>query len=466
MHANGSLDQDASMRKSAAAKASIAASATLTLAKLVAGLWSGSLALISESGHAAVDTCATLLTFLAVREAVKPADAEHHYGHGKFESLAALIETGLLFGLALIVVGEAARRLGEPHVEIDAGWPAFAVLGLSIGIDFVRSRKLAAIARETGSEALAADALHFSSDLVSSALVMIGLAATRAGFTRGDAIAAFGVAAFIAIAGFRLGQRTIKTLLDAAPRELVPRLTRIITEAPGVISIESLRLRTVGHQVIGEAAIGVSRTLPLEQAARIEDAVAAAILAEIPQAQITLTANPRALDDETVLERILLVAARRRLPVHHIVAQQIGGRLSISLDLEVDGGMPHGRAHAIASGFEGAMRDEFGSTVEIETHIEPLEPHLLAGRDADSATMREIEESLIRHSAHLGKATDIHSVRVRETSDGLVVNYHCCVDPTLSVDAAHAAVDEIERHVRVEFPVILRIAGHAEARDH
>jgi cation diffusion facilitator family transporter len=459
------IDQQATARKIAAARASIAASALLALTKFVAGWWSGSLALLSEGGHAAVDTGAAVLTYFAVKEAGKPADAEHHYGHGKYESLAALAETGLLFGLSLFVVIEAFRRISEADSEIDAAWPVFAVLGFSIVVDFFRSRQLKRIAREEGSDALAADALHFSSDLISSVLVVIGLLATRQGFARGDALAAVGVAVFIAVAGFRLGRRTVETLLDAAPRELVPRLERAIGDVPGVIAVESLRLRTVGHQAIGEAAIGVSRTLPLEHAARIKQAAEAAVLAEAPNAQITFTVNPRVLDDETVAERIRVVAARKHLPVHHIIAQQLGERLAISLDIEVDGTMQHGRAHSIATGFEQAIRDEFGSNVEIETHIEPLEPHLRKGRDAEKKVIRDVERALTRHCAAVGRAADVHEVRVRETDDGIIVNYHCRVDSTLSVDAVHAAVDAIERAVREEFPQIVRIVGHAEPAD-
>jgi cation diffusion facilitator family transporter len=460
------IDQEAQARKIAAARASIAASALLALTKFAAGCWSGSLALLSEGGHAAVDTGAAALTYFAVKEAGKPADAEHHYGHGKYESLAALAETGLLFGLALFVVGEAFRRMSEADAEIDAGWPVFAVLGLSIVVDFVRSRQLGRIAREEGSDALAADALHFSSDLISSTLVAIGLLATREGFVRGDALAALGVAAFIAVAGFRLGRRTVETLLDAAPRDLAPRIEQAIRDVPGVIAVESLRLRTVGRQVLGEAAIGVSRTLPLEHAARIKQAAELAARAEVPNAQITFTVNPRVLDDETVVERIRVVAARKHLPIHHIVAQQLGERLAISVDIEVDGIMRHGRAHLIATRFERAICNEFGSTVEIETHIEPLEPHLRKGKDAEESVFREVENALTRRCAALGKAADIHDVRVRETDDGLIVNYHCQVDSALSVEAVHAAVDEIERGVRKEFPRILRIVGHAEPRDH
>jgi len=457
---------DAAARKTAAAKASIAASAALTLAKLAAGLASGSLALMSEAGHSAADVAATVLTYFAVRQAEKPADEKHHYGHGKVESLAALIETGLLFGLALVVAGQAAQRLGDSDIEIDAGWPVFAVLGLSIIVDFVRSRRLNAIAKETQSDALAADALHFASDLVSSGLVICGLAATRLGFPQGDALAAFGVAAFIAVAGFRLGRRTVATLLDAAPQELVPQIQALLRATPGVIAVESLRLRTAGPKVMGEAVLRVARTLPLERATRIKEEANAAILRAAPGAEIALVAHPIALDDETVLERILLVAARRRLQVHHIIAQLVGERLSITLDLELDGAMSHGRAHAIASDLEQAIREEFGEAIEIETHIEPSEPHLLTGQDAPPQTLGAIADALARHAAEGGKIAHIHDVRARATQDGLVVNYHCCVDPALSVDATHAAVDEVERAMRGEFPNILRIAGHAEIYDH
>jgi cation diffusion facilitator family transporter len=461
------LDAEGANRKLAAAKASIAASALLAVAKLAAGIWSGSLALLSEAGHATVDTGATILTWYALREAQKPADAEHHYGHGKYEALAALVETGLLFGLALIVVGEAIRRLQEGHaVEIEAGWPVYGVLIGSICIDFVRSRQLSVIAREERSDALAADAIHFASDLVSSIFALAGIAAARYGFPQGDALASFGVAVFIAVAGYRLGRRTIDTLLDAAPRDLTPEIEQAIRDVPGVMTLESLRLRSAGAEVIGEATVGVARTLRVEQAARIKAAVSEAILAVAPHSRVTITADPLALDNETVVERIMLVAARRHITAHHVLAQQIGERLAIGIDIELDGAMPMGRAHAIATDFETAIRDEFGADVEIETHIEPLAPHVLIGRDAPPEMAEELAAALDRYSEQVGYIANIHDVRVRETAGGLVVNYHCAAAAAVPVETMHAAVDELERLVRTDYPEILRIVGHAEPEDH
>lgn len=453
-------------KKFIAARASIVASACLTLAKLAAGLWSGSLALLSEAAHAATDTGATILTYYALRAADRPADDAHHYGHGKIESLAALAETGFLFGLALFVAAQAIARLGETPVAIDVGWPVFAVLGVSIVVDATRAHSLSAIARDENSEALAADAMHFLSDLVGSLLVLAGLVASHFGFARGDALAAIGVAGFIAIAGFRLGRRTIATLLDAAPQDLTPEIDQAMRAVPGVVDIESLRLRRVGATIFGEATVMVSRTLNIEEAARIKAAVIEAATSVAPGAQLTVTTTLRALDDETVHERILLVAARRGLPVHHIVTQEIDARLSISLDIELDGAMQHGRAHAVATAFESAVRDEFGHDVEIETHLEPLSPSVMNGRDANDGETLQIANALARHAAAQGAVDNIHDLRVRETAAGLVVNFHCRVDAKLTVAQTHEAVDEVERGMRLEFPHIARIAGHAEPFDH
>ncbi len=453
---------DLAGRKQNAALASIAASAGLTLAKFAAGLFSGSLALISEAAHGLLDTGATILTYFAVRAADKPADDEHPFGHGKIEAVAALAETFLLLALAAGVLVLAIKRLSENAVAIDPTWPTFAVLVISIAIDCIRWQMLSSVAAQTKSDALAADALHFSSDLVSSLLVLCGLIAARAGFVRGDALAALGVAVFIAIAGYRLARRTVDTLVDTAPTGLASRVRALIQAVPGVVAIDTIRLRPTGSKTVGEVVISVPRTLTLDRVARIKDAVNARILANLPDAEVMVTANPRALDNETVLERVLLIAAQRRLPVHHVTVQEIGGQKSVSLDLELDGRMSHSTAHRIASDLEARIIAELGPDIEVETHIEPLELRELSGQDAAPERSAEISQALVRHAAETGTIRDIHSVRVRQTPAGLVVNYHCRVDGALSVDGVHEAVDRLDQTVRSHHPAIVRIVGHAE----
>ncbi len=453
---------DAGIRKRRAALLSLAASVTLTALKLLAGALSGSLALLSEGAHNAVDIAASGLTFLAVREADKPADAEHPFGHAKLEPVAALIETVALGVLALAVLGLAFWRLRSGAEAIEVTALAFFAVGFSILVDVWRWRGLSKVARETGSEALEADALHFSSDLVSSVAVLLGLIAAHYGYFAGDALAALAVSLFIGVAGFRLGRRTIDSLIDAAPEGLSEAMRAAVEAAPGVAAIDFLRLRRSGAEVVGDLGIAVARTLPLERAVAIKQAVAARLAADWPQARLTITANPRALSDETLRDRVNLIAARRRLAIHHLAVQRLGGRVSIALDLEVDGGMRIVDAHAIASGLEAAIEAETGPDVEVDTHIEPIDPREAEGQDADPALTEAVAAALTRHAAALGALMHVHDVRLRLSPGGPSAIFHCEIAPSASVREAHDAVDALERAVRGEFPNLARIVGHVE----
>lgn len=453
---------DAHDLKHRAALSSVAASGILALVKLVAGLFSGSLALLSEAAHGAVDTGATLVTFFAVRESGKPADEDHHFGHEKVEALAALFEVFLLLGVALVVVAEAIRRLRAGHAEVELSFWVFGALALSIGVDLVRWRALKKIAEETRSEALAADAVHFSSDLGASLIVVAGLAAYAAGWKQADAFASFGVAGFIVFAAVRLARETVGTLLDKAPEGLAPRLKAVARGVPGVTDVEDIRLRSLGGRIVGDMVVGVARTLPSERVLAIQDDVRAAICDQEPGLDVAVSAVPRALDDETLLEKVLLVAAYRRLPIHHVTIQHVAGRTSISFDVELDGGMTHGRAHEIATSLENAIRAEIGEDVEVDSHIEPLTVAELEGHDEPPERVAAIARRLSEEAARDGVVYDIHNVRVRRSRDGLAVNYHCRIDPRRTVSAVHDHVDAMEHAVRVDDPEIFRLVGHAE----
>jgi cation diffusion facilitator family transporter len=454
----------ANARKERVALFSILASAGIALGKLVAGILSGSLALLSEAAHALVDTGATIITYFAVRTANKPADDEHHYGHGKFESLAALAETAILFVLAAVVLIQGSKRLSEGGGHFEPTVLAFAVLIISIIVDINRVYTLRRVAKETGSQALDADALHFASDLAGSALVLLGLIAALYGFKYGDALAAIGVAAFIAIAGWRLGRRTIDTLLDTAPKGVAERISSLVADVPGVVEVSELRLRSSGAESFGEITVVVSRTLPLDRVNAIKEQIIQVAHSEFPRTELAVITSPRALDSETILERIMLTAAKRRVPVHHVTVQDIGDRMSIGLDIEVDGRMSLSGAHNLASKFEAAIRDELGANIEVETHIEPLEVAHLAGQEASPAVASKIAGYITLLAAEVGTIQDIHDVRVRETRAGLVVTYHCHAEPSLDVQSVHDHVDGVERKLRIEHPEIIRVIGHAEPK--
>jgi divalent metal cation (Fe/Co/Zn/Cd) transporter len=363
------------------------------------------------------------------------------------------------------VVFEAAQRLlAERTVAVEATPAAFFVIAASIAVDFLRARALDRVAKRTMSQALEADALHFRSDMVSSIAVLVGLIGVALGYLRADAAAAIVVAIFICVAGWRLGRRTIDTLTDTAPAGVSERIAAIARSVPGVVAVERVRARHGGAVLFVDLGVGVSRTLPLDRVAAIKERATRAIRAAMPEAEVTITTEPRALDDETVRERVILIARNRGLAVHHVAVQAIADRLSVSTDLEVDGTLALAAAHDIASRLEESIREELGPNVEVETHIEPLPAVVLAGRDAPPARVGAIGDALAALASEVSGLGEMHDVRVRETADGEIVNFHCRLDPAVTVSAAHELVDAVERGLRRRFPTIRRVIGHAEPR--
>lgn len=447
--------------KTNVAAISIFASAGMAAAKFAVGIAIGSLALISEALHSSVDVIATIITWLVVRVSDQPADEEHHYGHGKFESLSALFVIALLYVLAGGILVESWSRLREGAAPPTLSAIPFVVLVIDIAVNFWRARALHRTARATRSQALAADALHFASDVLGSIAVIIGLVLTGLGHAWGDSAAAIAVAVMISILGLRLGRSTIETLLDRAPEGASEKATLAIRSVPGVVGVQRVRVRMVGPTHFIDAIAKVPRTYPIDRVEAIKKNAQAAVSEALGDADLTFTAVPVARDNESVRERIMVIARNSGLAVHHVTVHDLGGKLTVSIDLEVDGDMELNAAHDIAHGLERSIREDFGEDVEVDTHIEPLEPELPAGADAAPERVETIKAALSRFAAN-GAIHDIHNVRVRDTDAGEIVNFHCRAAPSMSVIKVHENVDEIERALRRAFPSIKRVISHAE----
>jgi cation diffusion facilitator family transporter len=447
--------------KTRVAATSIFASAFMATAKLVVGIAIGSLALISEALHSSVDVAATIATWMVVRVSDRPADEEHHYGHGKLESLSALGIIALLYVLAGGILVESYSRLREGAPPPTLSAIPFVVLLVDIVVNFWRARALHRVAHDTRSQALAADALHFASDVLGSLAVIIGLALSGLGFNWGDAAAAIAVAIMIAFLGLRLARSTVETLIDRAPEGAAEKASAAIRTVPGVIDVERLRARMVGSTHFIDAIVQVPRTYPIDRVEEIKRKAQDAVAKALDNADLTFTAVPVARSNESVRERIMVIARNSGLAVHHVTVHDLGAKLTVSIDLEVDGEMALNEAHDIAQGLERNIRDEFGEDVEVDTHIEPLEPELPHGTDAAPDRVEAIRAALSRFAAG-GAIHDIHSVRVRDTEAGEIVNFHCRAAPSMSVIRVHENVDEIERALRRAFPSVKRVISHAE----
>ena len=309
-----------SAKKRSAALFSVTAAALITLLKLVTGLLTGSLGMLSEAAHSGIDLIAAAITLFSVRVSDRPADDDHNYGHGKVESLSAFVETGLMLASCVWILIEAIRRIVfHSHLELEVSiWP-FLVLLLSIAVDFTRSRTLGRIALQHRSDALAADAVHFGTDIWSSTAVILGLAATALGqkyhipaLEYADPAAALIVSAIILRVSWRLATQTVDNLLDATPAtvpghsgkasraEARSALIRALYSIDGVLKVDRVRTRRAGSSYFADLTLGMPRNLTFQRSEQITMAATAAVQRILPGADVVVHSVPTGSPDGAV----------------------------------------------------------------------------------------------------------------------------------------------------------------------
>src|SRR3984957_16699826 len=441
--------------KKFAALASVGSAVVLVCLKVFLSLATGSLGVLSEALHSSLDLIAALITYLSVRVSDRPADARHPYGHAKFESFSAFVETALLLVTAVYIIYEAIRRLFFLDVQIRPSFLSIGLLAIALGIDLVRSRALGRIARKYSSEALEADALHFSTDVWSTMTVMIGMGAALAGARFGipwlryaDPIAALAVAAFVIWVGSRLGLRTLESLVDAAPAGLQEQISAAVAGLEGVLGAERVRLRRAGNRHFVDVTISVPRTASFEQVHEISDAVERRV-GEILPADVMVHMEPRARVGEHLFDAIRAAAQRQGLAIHELSAYQLDGRLFIELHLEVDEHLSLREAHRRASGLEEEIRrlpslgpasGAAGASANVNIHIEPLGTHI-ATADRTAGEMRElaraVEGFVNSLQAEFHELKDCHDVHVRLVEHKILVSCHCTMDGNLLITETH-----------------------------
>ena len=271
---------------------SVFAAVFLTLFKFVVGMLTGSLGILSEALHSGMDLIAALVTFFSVRISDKPADNNHPYGHGKIENLSALIETLLLVITCAWIIYESVDRLATGHAALEVTFWSYAVVVTSIVVDISRSRVLSRAAKKHNSQALEADALHFSTDIWSSAVVLLGLVVAQFGWQRADAIAALCVAVIVLTVSYRLGKKSIQVLLDQAPKDTVLLVEQLLDTYPNVTMYHSLKVRTAGPDTFIKVNIHLNPELNLRQVHQVCDALEKDLTERIPRCEVYIHAEP------------------------------------------------------------------------------------------------------------------------------------------------------------------------------
>ena len=447
---------------------SLLSAIAITFLKLVVGLSTRSLGILSEAAHSGLDLVAAFITLLSVRVSDKPADAEHQYGHGKVENFSAFLETGLLLLTCVWIVWEAVRRLGGYHsVHIEPSPAAFGVLFASMAVDWWRSGKLRRIARKYDSQALEADALHFTTDIFSSAVVALGLFLVvmadkwqQPWLVKADAIAALVVSVIIVYVSWRLARQTIDALLDAAPAGYRARILDAALKVNGVIEVERVRLRRAGNRYFADLTVGLARNVTFQRSDQVAAEISDAVHGILPDSDVVIHTVPRESRQENIFDRIRAVAARNNFNVHDVSVQDLSGRLHVEQHLELDENLSLKQAHDLATGVEAEMRKEVPEISTILTHIESEPATIESGEKvARDAALEKKLKPIVRE---FPEVLDMHDIEIKRVRDKVYMSCHCTMSDDLPLSRVHDISTALEIRFKQVAPELFKVLIHPE----
>jgi cation diffusion facilitator family transporter len=455
--------------KRAVAGNSVLAAIAITTLKVVVGVTTGSLGILSEAAHSALDLIAAIITFMSVRVSDKPADADHQYGHGKVENFSAFIETGLLLLTCVWIIYEAVKRLFFRHVHIEPSAAAFVVMFISMGVDFWRSRALGRIAAKYDSQALEADALHFSTDIWSSGIVVLGLFLVMFGriysidwLRDADPVAALFVAGVVVYVSSRLARRTIDGLLDAAPAGVRNKIVAAVSSVDGLLEIDRVRIRRAGNRYFADLSIGLARNVTFQRSEQMAEAVTSAVHDVLPDADVTVHSVPRALRTENIFDRVRAVATRYNFNVHDVSVQDFHGRLHVEQHLELDENLSLKEAHDRVTVLESEIREDVPEISSIITHIESEPATIEPGDELVQDTRLEVRLKAV--AAEFPEILDMHDIQIKRVRGRIYVSAHCTMADDLPLSSVHDISTELEIRFKQEFPELFRVLIHPEPR--
>ena len=454
-------------RKISVAVSSLWAAIFITLIKIVAAYFSGSLAVLSEVFHSAIDIVACIMTIIFIKFSSKPPNRDHHYGHEKGESFSALFQVLILFATSSYIIYEAIHRLflGK-QVDLNIGLWTVGILLLTIVIDFSRSRALKKVAKETGSQALEADALHFSSDILTSSIVIISLLLGYFGISyEADSLGAILVSIVILFMGYKLARKSFNSLMDKVPEGLSDKILKETRGVKGVEEVCSYRIRSTGTHIFIDMTISVSRIIPFSRVHEITDAVEKRISEISPNTDIIIHAEPIETENETINDKIKMIVSEFGFRSHDIFSHKINDEIFTELHVEIESTNDMVIAHDMVTELEEKIKEKISIISNVRIHID--EPGDVVF-DTEDITHRSgvIIQEVNNILEDVKEVNEYYDIKVVSASGKIRVSLTCKFDPAMSFDEVHDLVTLLESRIYLnlkdQFPKISNVIIHAE----
>jgi cation diffusion facilitator family transporter len=468
--------------KRSALRMSLVAIVSVFVFEFIAGLFTNSLALITDSTHALLDAVVTAILIIAVRLALKPKDIDHTYGHGKIETIGGLIGGIALFVVAIFFIIEAIIRLASSTTDsasvvvVTPGIIGFAAVAYTLAVDGFRITVLGramkkTAAKITGSTTLKADFYHAFADLASTTVAFVGLWLVTIGFGYGDSIAAIILGSFLSYLSVRFAYQNAMELTDVISPRLVGTVQQAANETEGVLRSDDIKMRRVGNEIFVEATIALHAEISFESAhdisAKVENNIAKSLSdsgLHVKPRNITVHFEPMLgvdMQPELVIESAASQVTGVR-GVHNVIISKIANSHSMdaSLHIQVNRSATLGEAHSIANAVEDSIKKQLTAVENITVHLEPVMPDVVGMEPIADSTMHDFIRKAILGSASGVKKVDRIGI-YRTAQNILKIDVNCSFSSEMTIEQIHERVSEIEKDIRIKYPGSI-VTIHAE----
>ena len=419
----------------------------LVIVKIIVAYLSNSISVFSEALNNGLDLATVLITFLAIRISTRPPDKDHTYGHGKYENLSALFQLVIISLLCFFVIYKSIQRIILKDFELILNNYVFIVLIGSILVNMIRVYFVGNVAKKYNSYAFKAEFLNYSSDIISSLIVVIGLFIARAGFYLADPIASIIISILILIFGVRMAIKVIKNFLDYIPREVTEKVHEVLEEIPEIKSIDRILIHEVGNIKFVNLEISVNDNIYLSRLENLKEKIAGEIIKKLPDSQIMVSAKSSFSEDnvDCKVKEILLNQADVK-DIHNIFIYNVGDKIDISVHVGLSQSLSLAESEKLTALTEDLILEKITYARNIYIHIEDTKGNEswndITGRSEDliNRIKKEISTHILPESCH--------NFTILERNGNYNIAFHCRLDKNMEVEPAHSIITKIENRIK------------------